>query len=85
MSEGLLIFFAGLVGLLGSVLKLAIDVRNKRMTPEAKYETDVQKFDQAIANGNADDISIAFEQLRRKTEKRNSDTGRSNSEEDGKR
>ena len=85
MSEGLIIFFAGLVGLLGSVLKLAIDIRNKRMTPDAKYETDIKKFDQAVATGNADDIGVAFEQLRREADKRDSDTGRSSGEETGKR
>lgn len=85
MSEGLLIFFAGLVGLIGSILKLAIDIRNKRTTPDAKYETDIKQFDKALATGNADDISVAFEQLHREANKRDSDTGRQDGEKAGKR
>ena len=78
--ETAILFLTGLLGLISTLLKLAIDIRNKKESPDGKYEIDIQKFDKALATGDPDAIGLAFEQLRREAEKRDRDTGRQNSE-----
>lgn len=85
MTSNLVIVLTGIVGLLSTILKIYLDNKNKSQTPEAKYEQDIQKFDQAIANNNADDITTAFEQLHAEALKRGGDSGGQSSEEITKR
>lgn len=79
METNLIYLLAGLVGLFSTLLKLAIDIKNKGASPDEKYKSDMADFDKAIASGDADSITLAFEQLRRESEKRNSNSGRSDS------
>jgi hypothetical protein len=75
MTSNIVIFLAGLVGLIGTIIKMAKDSKTKKEAPDAKYENDIKKFDQAIATGDDIDITVSFEQLHLESEKRNRNSG----------
>ena len=65
MNETLIILFTGLIGLFSAVLKIAVEMQEKQGRPDEQYKKDIQDFDSALAVGNSDVITAAFEHLRR--------------------
>lgn len=59
--NNLLILLAGLVGLISTIIKIAID--NKVSND---YEKDMEDFSKSLAGNDPDGITYLFEQLRRK-------------------
>lgn len=70
MSETIIILFTGLIGLFSAVLKIAVEVQEKQGRPDEQYKKDIQDFDNALAVGDSDAITAAFEQLRRASDNR---------------
>ena len=85
MTSNIAIVLAGIVGMLSTILKIYLDSKSKSQTPEVRYEKDIQKFDQSIANNDADDLTTAFEQLHAEALKRGGNTGGQTGEETPKR
>ena len=58
MIEGVI----GLLTILAAIVRQLMAARARR--EERTYENDTAKFDQAVAAGNADDLSRMFDELR---------------------
>lgn len=72
MNESFFIFLAGLIGLFSAILKIAVEYKEKKDLPDAEYNKRLDNFQKAVASGSDDDITIAFEQLRRSANSRSS-------------